>query len=451
MRFDDAALPSLEEVLAKRMHATGTGSTDYIATVMPTPEEQAELARHLSVGETYFLRNRDQFLAFQHLVRARAESGLRYLRLLSAGCASGEEAYSLAITLLDVLPELAAWDISITAFDLNPAALERARRARYRSWALRETPPEVQRRYFQATGDEFLLADAVRRMVRVEQRNLVDADPAQWRPESFDIVFCRNVLMYFTPEAARGAVARIARSLATGGHLFLGHAETLRGLSNDFHLCHTHSTFYYRKRGEGGPEPEPEAESIAVPEPATPPDASWFDIIADSTSRIRDLGKQSAAEDASLPADSNSSAMEHWKAERFHEALEALADSADDADSLLLRAMAHLSKGELEPCLAACKRLLAHDDLNAGAHHVEALCFEHVGNLHEAAKHDRIASYLDPVFAMPRLHLGLLARRAGDLDGARRELQAARNLLAAEDTARIVLCDGQLASLEDAQ
>jgi len=112
-------------------------------------------------------------------------------------------------------------------------------------------------------------------MASFDERNLVDDDPIFWRPDSFDVVFCRNVMMYFSPEVMSAVVARISRALAPGGFLFLGHAETLRGVSHDFHLRHTHEAFYYQRRDVAerevnlpesmsavlGPKPEPRVGS----------------------------------------------------------------------------------------------------------------------------------------------------------------------------------------------
>ena len=100
-------------------------------------------------------------------------------------------------------------------------------------------------------GRDGVLDDRVRAAVRFEQRNLTEDDVAFWNQPPFDVIFCRNVLMYLTPASAKAVVARLWRALAPGGYLFLGHAETLRGLSSDFHLCHTHGTFYYQRKSEG--------------------------------------------------------------------------------------------------------------------------------------------------------------------------------------------------------
>src|SRR6185369_13742864 len=105
-------------------------------------------------------------------------------------------------------------------------------------------------RWFTPVGRDFVLDDRVRASVRFEARNLVRDDPHLWQPNTYDIIFFRNVLMYFTPENAQAVIGRISRALRPGGYLFLGHAETLRGLSSDFHLRHTHDTFYYQQKDE---------------------------------------------------------------------------------------------------------------------------------------------------------------------------------------------------------
>jgi chemotaxis protein methyltransferase CheR len=463
MRFDNDRLSMLEEALATRLHVTSTRVDDYVARHLPKLVEQGEVARLLSVVETYFLRNREQFHAFSELLRSRAASGARYLRVLSAGCSSGEEPYSIALTIREVLPDFASWDVSITAFDLNPDGLARAKAGCYRTWSLRETPADLQQRYFTQRGDEFTLDPAIRGMARFEPRNLADPDPLFWRPEVFDVIFCRNVLMYLTPEATRGVVERFARSLAPGGHLFLGHAETLRGVSGAFNLCHTHGTFYYRKRAHAE-EIEPPLPRVEVPMSAMPlpADISWFEAIADSSRRIRSL---SAGDQVAIPApaappeDEVARAMGLWRLDRFQEALAVLSGASgngDDPDRLLLRAMLLVSSADSEAATRACDRLLEIDELNAGAHYVKALCSEHAGNPREAIEHDQAAVYLDANFAMPHLHLGLLARRVGDRETARRELLAARNLFAREDAGRIVLFGGgfgreQLISLCEAE
>jgi chemotaxis protein methyltransferase CheR len=106
-------------------------------------------------------------------------------------------------------------------------------------------PADVQSKWFRAQGHDLLLDKSIRSALRFNTANLASDDPELWQPGRYDAVFCRNVLMYFSPEQMRAVITRIARSLAPGGFLFLGHAETLRGVSERFHLCHSHATFYY--------------------------------------------------------------------------------------------------------------------------------------------------------------------------------------------------------------
>jgi chemotaxis protein methyltransferase CheR len=138
--------------------------------------------------------------------------------------------------------------------------------------------------------------------------------------------------------------------------------------------------------------------------------------------------------------------LEAMRQERFAEALELLGalppGAAEEPDALLLRAVLLTNGGRREEAERACARLLALDELNAGAHYVMALCREHAGDPRGASEHDQAAAYLDPGFAMPHVHLGLAARRAGDAEGAARELGRAVALLAQEDAARLLLFGG---------
>jgi chemotaxis protein methyltransferase CheR len=466
LAFEESRLASLSELLRVRAAAAPGGLDAYLRALEgsspPKPELRA-LAQILSVPETYFFRNADSFRAFTGAAlpaRIAAAGSTRTLALLSAGCASGEEPYSLAMALRDRVD--AGWRVTIRAIDMNPAMLERAARGRYTSWALRETPPELRRRWFRRDASEYVLDARVREMVAFEERNLTEEDESVWRPGSYDVVFCRNVIMYFTPEAARAVIARIARALMPGGFLFLGHAETLRGVSQDFHLRHTHDTFFYEKRDGSEPVAGDEASAHAPRElPAPAPElrlddpswgTSWVDTVRRSSERIAQLASTSATDAPTPSADARGSATDVARAvalmreERFAEAT-ALVDSlseqaARDPDVLLLRAILSTHGGDLEKAEALCQELLAMDEMSAGAHYLMALCLESAGDVTSAAREDRLAAHLDPAFAMPRLHLGLMARRAGDLELARGELESAVALLEREDPSRVLLFGG---------
>jgi chemotaxis protein methyltransferase CheR len=479
LAFDDGKLTLLGEVLEDRAESAGCRTaTEYLDRCLAgdgMAEEPERIAQRLTVGESYFFRNGAQFRALSEVVvpaRLRARGGARKLRLLSAGCASGEEPYSMAMCLRESVSGLAEWDLDIAGVDINPTALEKAASGQYSVWSLREVPDPLRERYFVPLEKQsFCIDPTIRRMVRFARCNLNHPDPGCWRPGELDVVFCRNVIMYFSPRAAQLLVARLAQALAPGGFLFLGTAETLRGLSQAFHLRHSHGTFYYQLReaelGERATElpdgmtspqtgrQSPSASSsrgIGVP---GVPNASWMVLVDQARQRIEELARDAQSRWAQPgppgPAPTRSEASpQPWtqtvQSADYEKALELLApepvESAAGVDVLLLQAILLVNQSRAEQAEAICREILGHDDLNAAAHYLMAICRENVGDRAGAADHDQYALYLDPSFAMPRLHLGLMARRAGEWDAARRELGVALLLLAREDASRILLLGG---------
>lgn len=272
LRFDDAMLGFLGEVLQRRLESGRLPGALYLQALDDAPPqgELGALAAELTVPETYFFRNNEQFRVLAEIVipeRLRAATA-KTLRFLSAGCASGEEPYSIAITVREAMIDPSV-SVRIRAVDINPTVLSRARRARYSAWALRETPEDIRRKWFRAERLDMLLDDGVRDAVRFDERNLTLEDGDLWPAEGYDAIFCRNVIMYMSPAHAQGVVGRIAQALAPGGYLFLGHAETLRSLSEDFHLRHTHGTFYYERKDVVGRTAGPPPAIAPAPAPAT--------------------------------------------------------------------------------------------------------------------------------------------------------------------------------------
>ena len=480
LNFDDTKLGFLADVLGRRADHSGLARHTYLDRLEGggVDAELQALAVELTVPETYFLRHFDQFRAFSEVAlpdALAARAPVRTLNVLSAGCASGEEAFSLAILVRERALD-PGWKVTIRAVDINPAMLAKAARGCYSAWALRETPADVQQRWFRSVGREFMLDESIRGAVSFQEVNLAQENPELWPPAFYDVIFCRNVLMYFTPDVAQALVGRFTRSLAPDGYLFLGHAETLRGLSNGYHLRHTHGTFYYQRKGTKGDERgEPSVDPFNGAWRETPiapahPDRgkegdsestwakTWLDTVQRASDRIHALTERPTAENVREGARSPNLGrapqiatqlplvLELLKQERFSDALDLLghlpADSVRDPDIMLLRAALLTHSGQLSAAERASMQLLEYDELNTGAHYLLALCRESAGDRQGALEHDRAAVYLDPSFAMPRLHLGLMAKRAGDAQTARRELEQALVLLKREDTSRLLLFGG---------
>lgn len=216
-------------------------------TRFPTPERwdtseaRAGLISTFAIGETTFLRHPEHFYALRALVPGLIqERAGRPLRVWSAGCATGEEVYSLAATLRSAAP----YPFEVIGWDINPDAIARAEFGEYRPWSLRDVDEEATRDWLLPAPSGVRIDDSLRPFVRFQVGNLV-SDPY---PPELDVVFCRNVLLYFKPEAARQVYERIAMALAPGGCLFIGHYDPRPtpdiGLSEE----RNGDVFYYRKR-----------------------------------------------------------------------------------------------------------------------------------------------------------------------------------------------------------
>lgn len=449
----------LRDIFEQRLRAKGLDAGAYVAQLGAgaLPEETRALAGALTVGETFFFRHREQFDALREHVLPRliaANQAARSLRILSVGCASGEEPYSIAM-ILEALGGLPGWDVTIVGVDVNPKVLEKAREAAYGAWSLRETGGDQRQRWFRMSGSTYTLVPSIRERVRFQELNLTQAAPEFWRDQRFDLVFCRNVLMYLDPSVARQAVARIQQAMSPEAYLFLGHAEHLRELSLDFQLCQSHNCFYYRNgEAEEGHRGRSTAAAPRAPSIAASADTEWFEAICGATQRVRTLGlrlpaKPGAGDTASGSAERGmtvAKAMALFRQDQFDLALRLLDDvdpsSPGDPEIQLLRVVLLAHQGELRQAESAAAMLAASRPWTAEAHHALGLCLENSGDHASALGRYRMAAQLDPLFAMPRMHLGMMARRQGRWSDGRRELQDALLLLETEQMRRIQLFGG---------
>ncbi len=447
---------SLDELVRRRARVRQLDVADYLSLLEgdAADDELQALAQALTIPETYFFRDSDQFRALTGAVlpeRIRARRPTRHLRLLSLGCASGEEAYSLALAARGAIDE-PGWRISVTGIDVNAAALEKARAGRYSAWSLRGTRAPDVARWFRPSGSAFLLDDTVRAAVNFAQENLA-AEPASWAvPDSWDVVFLRNVIMYFTPAQARALVGRVARAMTPGGYLFLGHAESLRGLSQAFALEHSHSAFYYRRapveRGSASDDPAP---GLGAATPACPPGDDWTEAIRRASQRVVDLipaHKTAAAGDRGAfdLVGMRAQALELIANEEFGAAAALLGSlghrTGTDPELALMRGVSLVQQGHIDMAVDLARALLARDHGHADAHHLLALCLECADDASAAMRQWRMCVHLEPGAGLARLHLGRLAQRCGDRDAAHAALSAALLLLPHESPTRLLLFGG---------
>ncbi len=238
--FDDSQRGSLRSRLAGRLASLGLASfEDYYHYLRFGPQKADELQRmvsHLTNNETYFYREMPQLQVFADAVlkalkERKAPRDDRRLHVLSAGCSSGEEAYTLAMILYDSGLFFWNWDVQVTGMDVDSVALEKARRAVYHPNSFRSIRPPIVEKHFVKEPGGARVKDPIRKMVRFRQGNIVE--PASYEGLApLDAIFCRNVMIYFDKPIQQRVVTMLERHLKPGGYLFIAHSESLNGIAH---------------------------------------------------------------------------------------------------------------------------------------------------------------------------------------------------------------------------
>lgn len=253
--FADNKMAFVSSRIGKRLAAKSIGSFyRYYRYLKERGNEQEEELLHLldvlTINETSFFRNQPQFevleqVVLPELIQEKTGCGESSLRIWSAGCSTGEEPYSIAISVLEQLPTRSGWDVRIYASDLSLSALEKATRGVYQESKVQDIARRRYRRFFEMCPDGHQVKDDVRRLVIYDFHNLKHENGLG----DLDIVFCRNVLIYFDPEEQQKVVRKLIRSLRPGGYLFLGHSESVQGTSPELKFVHHSRGTAYKKVG----------------------------------------------------------------------------------------------------------------------------------------------------------------------------------------------------------
>jgi chemotaxis protein methyltransferase CheR len=214
------------------------------------------LLDEVTIPETHFFRNPPQIRALrQHVLPElmRQAAGRRTLRIWSAGCSTGEEPYTIAMLVRELIPANAGWDVQIIATDISTRALTAAKAGKYRERSFVMTDPIDRQRFFvlDAESRAYVVRPEVRDLVEFRHHNLV-ADAPPFEPGEADLVLCRNVTIYFDRDTTKRLMMRMHTTLRDGGYLFLGHAETLWQISTDFSLVSLGDAFLYRRQPDDG-------------------------------------------------------------------------------------------------------------------------------------------------------------------------------------------------------
>lgn len=237
---------SIQEFILSRLKATEFKQpTDYYQLLHKKTDQSHQewklLISKTTNNESFFFRDKGQFELLKNYIfptLIAQKSHQKELQIFSAGCSTGEEPYSIAILLKEIIPDLKDWDIKILGVDVNAAAIQDAQKGIYRPWSFRGIDSTLQQRFFKETGNLYHIHDEIKDMVNFQVGNLLDdsdLDPFS-TIKNMDLILCRNVFIYFNDSVIGKVIDKIYDALCPSGYLLVGHTELHNQKSNKFHI-----------------------------------------------------------------------------------------------------------------------------------------------------------------------------------------------------------------------
>ncbi len=362
------------------------------------------LSSHLTIGETYLFRDKKSFEALEEhilpeLISSR-QDGERRLRIWSAGCSTGEEAYSIAILLKKVIMDIKDWNITILGTDINPNFLRKASEGIYTEWSFRNTPSWVKEDYFKKTKDgNYKIIPPVKKMVVFEYLNLVeDVYPSLVNnTNGIDIIFCHNVLMYFSHELSNRVVQSFYNSLVDKGWLSVGPTDFVKSLSSQFTAVNYNEAALFRKDAEKTHKVK-EFQPKKIPSFVMPPSdiEKSLQLIEREEKKIEEQKREKQKVDLKM-------------------------------DATLISDYAN--QGKLNDAIKWCEKAISSDKLNPHYHYLLSTILIEQGRVEDAVKSLKRTIYLDNNYILAYFILGNLMFRSGELKTSKKYFGNAIELL----------------------
>lgn len=403
------------------------------------------LTFHLTIGETYFFRDRHIFATLEQkiipdIVRCRLVD--RSIRVWSVGCSTGEEPYSIAILLHRLIPDIKNWKVFILGSDINPEFLLKAKRAEYKKWSFRTTPQRILEKYFNENEDQtFTLRPEIQKMVNFSHLNLADdAYPNITKNlHEMDLIFCHNVLIYFSQEQINKTVHKLAQSLCQNGWLSVTAIEIPFIKEASLHIHKYHDASFFKKESFNKINnqhfhftPVPSISHVkkknGIPVLSMLPKSQVPSVIA--TTSIQEIKKEKIFDKC----------LALYQQKAYSEVLTLLqpflAPYQNDSNAIkehsqevILLIRAYANQGDLLSALAWSERAIEAENLNPILHYLQATLLQDQGNILEAIKSVKRALFIDSNFMMAYLMLGILEKQQGNKKAALRNLKIALDLI----------------------
>lgn len=432
------------------------GFLDFLSKTDFSKKHIIALAKDLTVGETYFFRHHPTYKALKENILpgiiARKSKSSKRIKIWSAGCCTGEEPYSIAILLKQLIPNPSEWDITILGTDINVDYLQKAKSATYNEWSFRDTSQQMRNAYFTKVDDKFYAINSeIREMVRFEFINLIERSQSSSvvKLNQMDLILCNNVLIYFTQEKIKGVIERFSDSLCDKGWLIVSTIEAPYVENEYLFQEKVDGLFFFRKSMEKKKELEKQnnstAESLRLIEKQQE--------IAEVDKYLRSISQKEKINDQSKERKNDIETQQKWEGdyaakdyEKTIEQLERiLCPHLDDNDKLhnLSHEILYLSKafanlGNIFKAKEWCEKGLQVNKVDPHLNYLHGILLQEVGCYEESIKAYQKALFLDPTFIMAHFSLGSISLDCLGSKSAKRHLRNALELLKGKDSNEIL-------------
>ncbi len=433
---------ALGHKLLQRIHALGLPSLEVYYQLLMTGHEAVvqdaewlQLINALTINESYFFRDQGQFALLRQrvlpeLIQAKQLSGLhphRTLRVWSAGCSTGEEAYSLAILLKELIPAEQTWKVMVLGTDINESSLAQAKQGIYSNWSFRSVNPDIQKKYFQPHGQGWEVIPEIRSLVTFQLGNLVqDGCPqGQFKLHQFDLILCRNVFIYFNPTAIATVLEHFYHALVPKGYLITGHTELHGQNLGQFQIrTFPESVLYQRPRTaslEALPLQAPSSSSLVELPKLLPPSPKPANLPPQVAPR--------EAEQLPSEADSIRELKQLIRSKAYARAIEIARQLIERSphcfQAYYFMAEAYANSGDYPNAVQTCQKVLELSPFAVEPIYLLAQISQERGDLEQARKLLRQVIYLVPSSVYAYFELGCLYEQQGNMARAYRNWQSA--------------------------
>ncbi len=459
--FKDHDLKNLDDAIVERMKIRGMAAVASYYAFLTTSDERddefRELLNLLTINHTYFFRNEAHFEVLKEkvlpvLIEEKTKMALRdgtkpKLRIWSAGCSSGEEPYTIAMVIKEVLGDLDGWEIEILATDASENALRQAQKGLYSKNAVRYVAAPYLQKYFTVKPGEYKqsfyqVSDEIKRMVSFGFFNLMEDD----YPFGFDIIFCRNVVIYFELETTIKVMRKFYNALLDEGHLFIGYSESLHFMRDQFQMISSQEAIYYQKKVLGMQKVFSTQQRTSVAEEET----------LDANSILEEISHQEALAQVAAFAKTSASlrsledllfqSHKHMYLKEYAEALSLLeeAQRLDEraADPLYMQAEIFMNQGKMAEAKESLHKALSLNALFAPAHYLFGCIYFEENMLREAKESLRKALFLDQTFLLAHFYLAQVYRSETQTSEAIRAYRNSLKLLSGYEPTTIIAYSG---------